>query len=234
MTATRPQQPNFDLIARPYRWLEYLTMGRALERCREHFLPQLSDRTHAFVLGDGDGRFLSRLLVSNPTLYADAVDTSTAMLRLLRNRCEAEGPRTSTRLTIHQADALDFAKSIPPSQYDLVTTHFFLDCLTQAEIETLAYSVASKLAPNAIWVVSDFRIPPGAMRIPASILVQTLYLAFRILTGLRTRRLPDHVTAFEQAGLSLISSNTSLFGLLIAELWTNGPSIHAPRSSPAL
>ena len=64
----KPEKPaaNFDLIARPYRWLEYLTFGPALARCRNHFLPQLTDRRAALVLGDGDGRFLARLLAPTP------------------------------------------------------------------------------------------------------------------------------------------------------------------------
>jgi hypothetical protein len=34
-------EPDFNRIARPYRWLEYLTLGKALENCRTHYLPQL-------------------------------------------------------------------------------------------------------------------------------------------------------------------------------------------------
>ncbi len=79
-------EPNFNPIARPYRWLEYLTLGKALENCRIHYLPQLLDRRHALVIGDGDGRFLAQLLTHNPSLHADAVDTSATMLHLLLQR----------------------------------------------------------------------------------------------------------------------------------------------------
>ena len=44
---------NFDRLARPYRWLEYATFGRTLERCRFHFLPALTSARRALVLGDG-------------------------------------------------------------------------------------------------------------------------------------------------------------------------------------
>ena len=37
---TEQTPANFDPIARPYRWMEYLTFGPALARCRNHFLPQ--------------------------------------------------------------------------------------------------------------------------------------------------------------------------------------------------
>jgi SAM-dependent methyltransferase len=209
-------EPDFNLIARPYRWLEYLTLGRALERCRAHYLPQLRDRRHALVLGDGDGRFLGQLLAHNPELRADAVDTSIAMLQLLRQRSEAATADANGRLRIHHANALTFPLG---GHYDLVVTHFFLDCLTQAELNALVTRVASALAPGALWLVSDFRIPTGLMRLPARILVRGLYFAFRVLTGLRTSRLPDHVTSLTRAGFVCIADHRSFAGLLTTELW---------------
>jgi SAM-dependent methyltransferase len=215
MTSTH-REPSFDLVARPYRWLEYLTLGRALERCRAHFLPQLRDCRHALVLGDGDGRFLGQLLACNPGLGADAVDTSTAMLRMLRRRSEAATADANIRLRIHHANALTFSLAGP---YDLVVTHFFLDCFTQVELDTLVTRIASSLAPGALWLVSDFRIPTGLMHVPALAVVRGLYFAFRVLTGLRTTDLPDHATALTRSGLIRIAHEHSFAGLLTTELW---------------
>ena len=53
---------NCDLIAPHYWWIERLGMGRALERRRRWFLPELGNARRALVLGDGDGRFLRELL----------------------------------------------------------------------------------------------------------------------------------------------------------------------------
>jgi SAM-dependent methyltransferase len=218
-------QPNFNVIARPYRWLEYLTLGPILQRCRLHYLPNLLQQKRVLILGDGDGRFLSQLLAANPHLHADAVDTSKTMLKLLRSRCEAAAPNAAARLNTHHTDALTFSNPSPenserPEKYDLVVTHFFLDCLTQPDLETLIARTAPALTPKALWVVSDFRIPTaGPMRLPAKLLTRALYLAFRILTGLRTNRLPDHATPLAQAGLTRISHHHHLSGLLTTELW---------------
>ena len=228
----KPEKPaaNFDLIARPYRWLEYLTFGPALARCRNHFLPQLTDRRAALVLGDGDGRFLARLLASNPRLYADAVDSSPAMLRLLTLRAHAAHPSAATRLNTHQCSALTFA---PIGPYDLMVSHFFLDCLTQSEICTLTSHLAPHLAPNALWLISDFRIPTTPLQIPARILVRSLYLAFRALTGLRTTRLPDHASAIRAAGFICTAQHLSLAGLLTTELWAYTPAAN-PAYTPTM
>jgi SAM-dependent methyltransferase len=211
-----PDAPNFDRVARLYRPLEYLTLGRALERCRFHFLPDLASRTHALVLGDGDGRFLAQLLHQNPLLHADAVDTSAAMLHLLQTRCRA----AQARLRTHQVDALTFAAPHPAIPYDLIVTHFFLDCLTQPDVDALASRIAPNLAPDALWLVSDFRIPTGFLTLPARLLVRSLYLAFRILTGLRVTSLPDHEAALTRAGLGRIAQHRSFGGILTTELWS--------------
>jgi SAM-dependent methyltransferase len=214
MPSTR--EPNFNLIARPYRWLEYLTLGKALEDCRTYFLSQLGDCRCALLLGDGDGRFLARLLAHNPLLQADAVDTSATMLELLRQRCEAAALNACIRLRTYHSNALTFPLA---GRYDLVVTHFFLDCFTQAELDTLVTRVASNLAPGALWLVSDFRIPNGLIRLPARVFIRSLYLAFRVLTGLRTTHLPDHVTALTRSGLVRMAHRRSLAGLLTTELW---------------
>jgi SAM-dependent methyltransferase len=211
-----PPAPNFNFIARPYRWLEYLTLGKALEDCRTFYLPQLLDRRSTLALGDGDGRFLAQLLTQNPNLQADAVDTSSTMLQLLRKRCEATSSNASTRLRTYQTSALTFPLK---ESYDLIVTHFFLDCLTQPELDTLVDRIAKHIRPGTLWLISDFRIPAGPMRLPAKLVVGSLYLAFRLLTGLRTTHLPDHATPLTQAGLTRISHHHRLAGLLTTELW---------------
>ncbi len=225
MNSRKRSPANFDALARPYRWMEYLTFGRALENARTHFLPQLKDRRRALVLGDGDGRFLASLFASNLNLQADAVDTSAAMLRQLTRRTLA----ARSRLRTHQSSALQFE---PPQTCDLVVTHFFLDCLTQSETNSLAKRIAPYLTPNAIWLISDFCIPTGPMRWPARTLVRALYLAFRILTGLRITALPDHADALTSAGFSPIAQHRSLAGLLTTELWEYTPAMHLPPQRP--
>ncbi len=220
---------DFNLIARPYRWMEYLTLGRALERCRNYFLPDLAACRSALVLGDGDGRFLAALLAANPALHADAVDASRTMLDLLERRAHAAHPTAANRLNTHHTDALAFTAD---RRYDLVVTHFFLDCLTTPEVDRLCTRLTPHLAPNARWLISDFRIPAGLMRWPARILVRLLYLAFRLLTGLRTTHLPDYTAVLIAAGFTRVATHPSLAGLLTTELWEYTPAMQLPPQRP--
>lgn len=206
-------EPNFDPVARLYRWAEYLSLGPLLQRTRVHFLPQLSECRSAFVLGDGDGRFLARLLTQNPELHALAIDTSAIMLHLLQRRCAP----ASSRLRLQQASALTAA---PPDDVDLVVTHFFLDCLTQAEVHELTNRIAPQSQPGTLWLLSDFRVPPsGAARPLARLYIRALYFAFRLLTGLRVQTLPDPQAALSHAGFTCIAHHERLFGIIYTELW---------------
>ncbi len=227
MTQRPPIPPNFDRIARAYRWLEYASLGPVLEHLRLHHLGSLnhllSRSAKALILGDGDGRFSAHLLAANLTLQADAVDLSRTMLNLLRTRTAA----ASERIRLHHQDALDYVATMSPvAHYDLIVAHFFLDCLTQPQVEQLVDSVSSAIKPRALWLVSEFRIPAGILRWPARLYVRALYFAFRLLTGLRTTHLPDYAAALHQAGWRTVATHHALRGLLTTDLWQ--------KSEPAL
>jgi ubiquinone/menaquinone biosynthesis C-methylase UbiE len=212
--------PNFNHLARSYRWLERLTFGPFLALCRYTFLEQAKSRNHALILGDGDGRFTARLLRENPQIHIDAIDASPSMLRALTRRT---GPNAS-RLQTHQADARNWSPDdarTGDSKIDLIVTHFFLDCLTTEEIQSLALRLRPTLTPTAIWIVSEFAIPSNPYgRLIARPLVAALYRAFGLLTGLAVRTLPDHPDALRTTGFTLLHRRTRLAGLLASELWS--------------
>lgn len=215
---------DFDRVAALYRPMEYLSFGPLLERCRFSFIPELTAARRALVLGDGDGRFLARLLAAAPALHAHAVDASPAMLRRLRARVTRLG--SASRLTTTCADlrAWPAACASPPApetKYDLVATHFFLDCLRPDETAALAARLRPHLAPGALWVVSEFEVPAaGPLRAAlCRLLVAGLYAAFRVLTGLRVRQIPPWRNSLVRAGFVRRSSRSWLGGLLVAELW---------------
>jgi ubiquinone/menaquinone biosynthesis C-methylase UbiE len=228
--------PRFDRVARLYRIMEYLSFGPMLERCRFHYIPVIAQSRpatqRALVLGDGDGRFLARLLAAVPHLHADAVDASSAMLRLLRARVARLGAQS--RLTTTCADARTFEPS--SAGYDLVCTHFFLDCLTAREAECLIARIRPHLKPGAQWLVSEFQIPTvSPLRAWfARTIISALYAAFRLLTGLTVRQIPPWPTLLASYGFRRQATHSWLGGLLVSELWElpQATASRAPRSHP--
>ncbi len=226
----RERPPNFDRVARVYHWAEYLALGPLLQRTRTHFLPHILDRRRALVLGDGDGRFLAELVSAAPDIHVLAVDSSAAMLRLLKQRCLRRAPRSAMfRLRTMQASALEIE---PSRDTDLVITHFLLDCFTQAEVDTLARRLAARLRPGTLWLLSDFGQPEKLWQRPfAALYVRALYCAFRLTTGLRVQRLPDPQSALTAAGFALRRQAVRLGGLLYTELWELAPVQHRKQPS---
>lgn len=214
---TTRREPNFDRVASLYRWAEYAALGPLLQRIRTALLPLLDNPRCALLLGDGDGRFLEQLLLRHPASNALAVDTSAAMLERLRRRCRRSVPNLAARLRTLQQNAL--CVDSPPGT-DLVVTHFFLDCLSQTDVDALSARLFTQLAPGALWLLSDFALPSNRILRPfATFYIRTLYLAFRVLTGLRVRRLPNPQQALAKAGFVRLARRHSLGGLLYAELW---------------
>jgi ubiquinone/menaquinone biosynthesis C-methylase UbiE len=208
--------PDFNRLARVYRWMEAFSFGPGLWVCRCAWLDSISARgpKYALVLGDGDGRFTARLLRTCPGLRVDAVDASSAMLQALLKHAGND----AARIRVFLADAREFQPPNPP--YDLIVTHFFLDCLTTAEVQRLAATLSRAAAPDAQWLVSDFAVPPNWYgRLIAKPLVGLLYFAFGRLTGLAPRTLPDHRSALSQSGFTLLKQRAILGGLLTSELW---------------
>jgi hypothetical protein len=205
---------NFSRLAHIYRWLEWFSFGPLLGRCRNAFLGEMKHRHAALIIGDGDGRFTAHLLDQNPHIEVEAVDSSEAMLLELIRHSAAHADRLKT----YNVDAREFDPARPG--YDLIVTHFFLDCLASDEATHLAIRLRRSVDQGALWIVSEFAVPETKYgQFVARPLVATLYWAFGWLTGLRVRQLPDHATALAHAGFTLVQRREWLFGLLVSELW---------------
>ena len=212
------QPANFNRLARIYRWLEWFSFGPILWHCRCTYLAAMKNQRAALIIGDGDGRFTAKLLQQNPHITVEAVDASGAMLHRLMRRAGHNSARIHSRLA--DARQLHFA----PRRFDLVATHFFLDCLTTGEVESLAKRVRKAMAPDAIWVISEFAIPGNWYgRLIAKPVVTALYVAFGFLTGLAIRQLPEHRNALQDAGFVLMRQQKRIWGLLVSELWEASP-----------
>lgn len=200
---------NCDPIARWYRWLEYAGFGRALERRRFAFLKDVAGARRALVLGEGDGRFLVKLVEQNAGASIDYVDVSARMLDVAR-------ARAGERVNYILGDALEIP--LPAKEYDLIVTHFFLDCFEERDAARLVERVAASAKDGARWVISEFYESGWWARV----VIGGLYWFFGVTTGLRTRKLVDHRPLLRGAGFELEKAESSRAGLLVSEMWGRG------------
>jgi SAM-dependent methyltransferase len=206
---------NADRIARSYRWLEYAAFGLALEHARFDFLPCAAEARRVLILGEGDGRFLARLLGCNPHAGVVVIESSASMLQLARQRVPAS---ERTRVELHQMDAV--TDTLPGGAFDVAVTHFFLDVLNGRDAEAVIRKVSAQLAPGACWLVSEFQEPAGGLPLlHARLWLRAMYGFFSITTGLRASQLPPYRDLLERAGLKEIKHRERRLGLIRSQVW---------------
>lgn len=208
---------NFDRIAPWYHAMECLLAGRLMQRCRTTFLSEAKHCHNALVAGEGTGRFLVELLRLNPQLKVTCVEHSEKMIwqarrRLIRAQLDA------SRIQFRRMDALDWTPTA--EKFDLVVTHFFLDCFRAEELEKLVPLLARSTAPEAIWLLSDFQLPDrGLRRIRAHLIIAALYLFFRFSTSLSARRITPPDKFLRMAGFTLLDRRQQSLGLVHSDIW---------------
>ena len=173
---------NADRIASSYRWLEYAAFGLALEKARCDFLLHATAAPRVLILGEGDGRFLARLLRCNRPANVAVVESSGRMIQLARQRVPVcERPRVE----FYQIDAA--GGPLPDGPFDLAVSHFFLDVLNCRDAEAVISNVSALLSPGAGWLVSEFQEPPGRVRgRHARLWLHAMYGFFSVTSALRT------------------------------------------------
>jgi ubiquinone/menaquinone biosynthesis C-methylase UbiE len=167
------------------------------------------------ILGEGDGRFLARLLGCNRHAHVAVVETSGRMIQLARQRVP-KGERW--RVEFHQIDAV--ADPLPVGPFDLAVSHFFLDILSCRDAEAVIRKVSSLLSPCATWLVSEFQEPPGTFRrLHAGLWLRAMYKFFSLTTGLGASELPSYRMMLESYGLAEIERQERRFGLIRSQVW---------------
>jgi ubiquinone/menaquinone biosynthesis C-methylase UbiE len=212
---------NCDRIAPYYEVLEHLSFGKRLEQRRFAFLGEMRTSQTAIVCGGGDGRFLARLLRINSRLEVDYIELSRKMIELAERRVTGMGQTFRERVRFVAGDVRECPLRL--DGYDLIVTHFFLDCFSESEVADVVSRLAQCATPGALWVLSEFREAEGAIaRIWTRGVIRSLYLAFRFTTGLQVTRLPDHVGALSAEGFCARREERALGGLLYSSVWQLG------------
>lgn len=216
-----PATIDCDLIAPWYEPVEHLCFGRALERRRNAFLGELGDARRALSCGEGDGRFIAALLQANAQVQVTAVDASRRMVEVANRRIGGKGSSMRERSDYQFRDIHNSDPSGAP--YDLVATHFFLDCFSTEEATAVIHRLASWTRPRARWIVSEFCQPSAPVgQLWTGAVIRSLYAAFRVTTGLQITRLPAYRPALESEGFELRKQEHACGGLLVSELWERG------------
>lgn len=162
------------------------------------------------VVGDGDGRFTAELLRVRPDLRVDYVECSKGMVKLAQQRIE----QLEVGESVHWAT--ENINEWKGSGYDLVVTHFLLDCFEGDDLTLLIDSLYGKLNSRGYWLSSDFNPSVGWW---ARIWVKLMYLFFRLVASLKASHLTPFEPLFKTLGMSSEAEFTSFRGFIYSSLW---------------
>jgi ubiquinone/menaquinone biosynthesis C-methylase UbiE len=203
---------NFDLLAPHYRWLETLAFGNQLQEARIAFVRKIPSPRRVLILGEGNGRFVTEFVRAHPAAAVDCIEASERMIELAQKRVNAP--------QVHFTHANVWDTALAAGTYDLIVTHFFLDCFADAALCEVVEKAAAAATTDASWLLADFRLPKsGWRRFHASLWIRAMYLFFRLTSGLQTRRLDAPSPLLRESGFECVRQQQSRFGMIKSELW---------------
>jgi ubiquinone/menaquinone biosynthesis C-methylase UbiE len=208
---------SFDTLAPHYRWLEQVLAGNKLQHCRTAFLDQVLGSKNVLIAGEGNGRFLTECRHALPSARITVVDVSSGMLRVASRRAAAHGLELD-RIEFVHSDILAWR---PEAQtYDLVVTHFFLDCFPPWQLKRVVEALARSASGAATWLLADFQIPPlGWKCYRAKAIHLLMYAFFRAAARLPAKSLTPPEPFLRAQGFRLRSTQVHEWGLLHSDLW---------------
>jgi len=209
---------NFDRLAPHYDWMESCLAGERLQRARTAWLEELRGCRRILSVGEGHGRFAAACAERFPAAELTCVEASAGMLARAQRRLgsSASGVRWL------QVELLEWE---PDGPFDAMATCFFLDCFPPDTLAAVVARLANSAAPNALWLIADFALPPrGPARWRAHAVHSLMYAFFRRVVGLTARRLTPPDDLLGAHGYRLAARRDFNWGLLRADLWCRKPA----------
>jgi ubiquinone/menaquinone biosynthesis C-methylase UbiE len=212
----RRNSMSFDRLARHYSWMESVLAGQRLHRCRTAFLKDMRNCHSALLAGEGHGRFLIEFRGIAPDASVCCVEQSPKMIAVAKEKCRRAG-YSLAKISFIETPLQQFESD---QTFDLIATHFFLDCFEMTELESVINKLEHHMRPGGKWVISDFQLPAKGWRaMRARLVLKLAYAFFRVATKLPARSLVPPQPLLIRNGLRILERAQFNFDLLYAELW---------------
>ena len=130
-----------------------------------------------------------RIITRSPKIDVDCIDASRDMLRIARRRVERKCPESLPHVRFLRCDILRWS---PQASYNLLITHFFLDCFQSDQLEEIIAKLSGAASAGAVWLLADFTIPTQLFaRLHALLWLSMMYTFFRAMTGITANSIVD-------------------------------------------
>ena len=199
---------SYDRFAPFYKLVETMVFGRALQEARCAGLGGEAPKS-VLIIGDGNGRYLEQAIRAWPEARFVSIDASEGMLKEARKRVGKADVRF-----IH-AEVFAGLEEVRDETFELIATHFFLDCFREETLEKLIPMMANKLADAGRWDISDFT----DRRLYHRAMLWLMYRFFHNFTETPAKRLPDYGRILRDQGLVSSTLGSWRAGFVIAQRW---------------
>lgn len=206
--------------------MEAVLAAGTLQRLRVAGLAALAARPRMLIVGDGHGRSTEGVLRAMPEATITIVEMSPRMIEVARRRLRRLGLPLG-RVAWRCADIRTW--TAPPATFDVIVTHFVLDCFTPEDVDAVVRRLGQLARRDSIWLLTDFRLPAqGWRRARARVIHRLMYAFFRLVVGLEARALTPPDAALVRSGFVLRRRRLASAGLLHADVWARGRGVR-PR-----
>ena len=143
------------------------------------------------------------------------------MAAVIRSRARGDSSSQFDEPSCVKFHHADFLQWTPQQQaYDLVVSHFFLDCFNRERLPHVIAKLARAAAPRSRWLIADFAVPPkGLRRVHAKIWLRVMYSFFRAAADLEAHELVDPSSFIRDTGFQLRQEIVTCLGLVKTQLW---------------
>ena len=175
---------NYNYLAPFYKILSRIVFGRSIERVNERVVGMVENKGSILLLGGGNGEILSYLERESGWNSILFCDFSEQMIHLAKKRSK------DSRITFVHKNAFN----LEDFDYDYIALPFFLDQFKEQNSIELLNKIRERSKPQTKLLFTDMN--PKKLN---SVLLRTMYLFFRMTTGLRQQSLPKFDEVFAKS-----------------------------------
>lgn len=136
------------------------------------------------------------------------------MLALARKRTDSSGVR------FVRGDARVVLEELDSKSFDVIVSHFFLDCFALETLGELVPQIARCLRPGGHWFVSEFTAQTAWQRC----VLWVMYRFFNLTTETEATLFPNYGDVMRSNGLEPARLGTWRAGFIVADDWRPCPS----------
>jgi len=209
--ADQKLKQGFNSLSRFYDLLLLFTSGRTIVKSQVSQIKNLPYCPKALLIGEGTGNFLKELAISGNVQHIVYLDISEGMCQLAQKKLKTINHKAQIEYRIGGFEQLPEGEL-----FDLISTNYFLDVFTSAQLDIYIPLLFSHLKKGGIWYCSDFYTPPK-LRVKDYLfepILSILYLFFRLICRIPANKLPPSFEKLAYYGLQEQSAKYFFCGLI--------------------